>query len=76
MREEERVRMDAKREQERVRMEKNTIIFSSESMSSDDSFKTLYIESSGSGRRQIPSKPVTSSNKESTLSAKHKSDNE
>ena len=76
MREEERVLMDATREQERVRMAQNTIIILSESLSSDDSLETSYNESSGSGIIQIPSKPVTSSNKASTLPAKHKSDNE
>ena len=45
-------------------------------MSSDESLETLSDESSGSGRRQIPTKPVMSSNKSSTFPAKHKSDNE
>ena len=44
MREEERVCMDAMREQERVRMAQNTIIISSESSSSDDSLETSYDE--------------------------------
>ena len=55
------------REEERVRMAHNTIIISSESLSSDYSLETSSIESSGSGRRQIPTKPVTSSNKSSTF---------
>ena len=63
MREHERVRMDATREEERVNMAQNAII-----MFSDDKLD--------SGIRQIPSKPVTSSNKSSTFTAKHKSDNE
>ena len=45
-------------------------------MSSDDSLETSSDESSGSGRRQIPTKPVISYNKSSTFPAKHKSDNE
>ena len=57
-------------------MAQNTIIISSESSSSDDSLETLNDESSGSGRRKIPYKPVTSSNKASTFLAKHKYDNE
>ena len=39
MREEERARMDAMREEERVLMEQNTITISSESSSSDDSLE-------------------------------------
>ena len=62
-REEERVRMDAMMEEELVCMAQNDIIISSD-------------DESNSGRRQIPSKPVTSSNKASTFLAKHKSDNE
>ena len=45
---------DEIREEERVSMAHNAIIISSD-------------EESDSGRRQIPSKPVTSSNKESTF---------
>ena len=61
--EEERVRMDKIREQERVRTaQNNTIILS------DDE--------SDIGKREIPSKPVTSSNKSSTFPAEHKYDNE
>ena len=60
------------REEERVRMAQ-TIIISSESSLSDDLLETSSIESSGSGRRQIPTKPVMSSNKSSTFPAKHKS---
>ena len=63
IREEERFCMDAMREEERVCMAQNDII-----ISCDDKYY--------SGRRQIPSKPVTSSNKSSTYPAKHKSDNE
>ena len=63
IREEERVRMIAIREEERVRMVQNDIII-------------LLDEEYDSGRRQIPSKPMTSSNKDSTFPAKHKSDNE
>ena len=44
-------------------MAKNAIIISSD-------------DKSDSGRRQIPSKPLTSSNKASTFPSKHKSDNE
>ena len=76
MREEERVHMDATREQERVRMAQNTVIIYSKSTSSDDSLETLYDESSDSGRREIPCKPVTSYNKASAFPAKHKADNE
>ena len=54
IREEERFRMDAMREEERVHMAQNSIIITSD-------------DESDSGRRQIPSKPVTSSNKESTF---------
>ena len=67
---------DAIREEERVRMAHNTIIISSESSSSYDSLETSYVESSGSGRKQIQTKSVISSNKSSTFLAKHKSDNE
>ena len=76
MREEECVCMDAMREEERVHMAQNTVIISSESSSSDDSSEILSDDLSDLGRRQIPTKPVTSSNKSSTFSAKHKSDNE
>ena len=62
-REEERICMDAMREEERVRMAQNAII-----ILSDDKYN--------SGRREIPSKPVTSSNKASTFPDEHKSDNE
>ena len=55
--------MDAMREEERVHMEYNTIIISSD-------------DESDSGRREIPSKPVASSNKASTFPAEHKYDNE
>ena len=51
--------MDAMREEERVRMAHNSII-----ILSDDSFD--------SGTRQIPSKPVTPSNKASAFPDKHK----
>ena len=57
-------------------MAQNTIIISSESLSSDDSFETCSDESSGSGRRKIPTKTVMTSNKSSTFPAKQKSDNE
>ena len=63
IREEERVRMDAMKEEERVCMAQNSII-----ISSDDEYD--------SGRRAIPSKPVMSSNKASIFPAKHKSNNE
>ena len=75
MREEERVRMDTTRKEECVRIEHNTIIMLSESSSSYDSLETFSDDSSDSERRQIPTKPVTSSNKSSTFLAKHKSDN-
>ena len=55
--------MDAMRGGERVRMAQNTIII----LSNDES---------DSGRQEMPSKPVTSSNKASTFPAEHKSDNE
>ena len=54
--------MDEMREEERVRMAQNTIIILSGSSSSDDSLETSSDESSVSGRRQIPTKPVMSSN--------------
>ena len=50
--------MDEMVEEEHVHMAQNTIIISSESSSSDDSLETSYIESSGSGRRQITTKSV------------------
>ena len=55
-------------------MAQNTILIFSESSSSVDSLETSSDESSGSGRRQIPTKPVISSTKSSTFLAKHKSD--
>ena len=55
--------MDAMREEERVRMAQNAIIISSD-------------DESDSGRRQIPSKLVTSFNKASTFPAKHNYDKE
>ena len=38
--------------------------------------ETTYVESSGSGRKQIQTKSVISSNKSSTFQAKQKYDNE
>ena len=67
--------MDTMREEEFVRMKQNTIIISSESSSPDDSLETLSDDSSDSGRRKIPTKPVMSYNKLYTFPAKHKSDN-
>ena len=64
------------REEERVRMAQHNSIIYSESMSSDDVLEKSSDESSYSGRSQIPTKPVMSSNKSSTFTAKHKSDNE
>ena len=61
MREKECVRMDTMREEECVCMAHNTIIISFESLSLDDSLETSSVESSGIGRRQIPSIPVISS---------------
>ena len=55
--------MDTIKEEECVRMELNAIKISSD-------------YESDSGRRQIPSKPVKSFNKASTIPSKHKSDNE
>ena len=55
--------MDAMMEEERVRMAQNTIII-------------LSGDKSGSGRREIPSKPVTSYNKAYTFPDEHKSGNE
>ena len=48
-------------------MAQNTIIISSESSSSDDLLETSLVESSGSGRIQIPTKTVMSYNKSSTF---------
>ena len=62
IREEERVRMVTTREEERVRMAHNFIII-------------LSKNESDSRRIEIPSKPVITSNKESTFTAKNKSDN-
>ena len=62
------------REAECVRMAHN-IIISSESLYSYDLSETPSVESSGSGRRKIPTKTVISYNKSSTFPAKHKSDN-
>ena len=70
MREEERVQMDAMREEECVHMAQNTII------TLDNSLETSSDDSSDSGRRKIPTKPVTLFNKPSTFTAKQKSDNE
>ena len=56
-------------------MTQNAIIILSGSSYSDESLETSYDESSGSGRRQIPTKPVMSSNKSSIFLAKHNSDN-
>ena len=76
MREEERVRMDAMRGKERVQMAQNTIIISSDSSSSEESLETLSDDSSYSGRKQIPTKPVTLSNIAFTFPAEHNYDNE
>ena len=46
-------------------MEQNTIIILSESSFSDDLLETWRVESSGSGRSQILTKSVISSNKSS-----------
>ena len=62
------------REEERVRMEQTIIIFSKSSFS-DDSLETSSVESYGSGRIQIPTKPVMSSNKSSTFLALKNPDN-
>ena len=56
-------------------MAQNTIIISSESFSSDDSLETSSVELSDSGERKIPNKLVISSNKSSTFTDKHNSDN-
>ena len=76
IREEERFCMDEMSKEERVRMAQNTIIISYEYSYSDKLFETSSDDSSDSGRRKIPTKPVMSSNKSSTFPAKHKSDNE
>ena len=49
-------------------MAQNNIIISSESSSSDYLLETLSVESYGSGRWQITTEPVMSSNKSSTFS--------
>ena len=67
IREEERVRTDAMREEERVCMAQNTIVIYYESSSSHDSLERLSVESYGSVRKKIPTKPVMSSNKSSTF---------
>ena len=74
--EEERFRVDATREEDHVRMAQNIILISSESSSSDDSLEKYSDDSSDSGTRKIPTKPVMSYNKSSTFMAEHKSDNE
>ena len=51
------------RKEELVRMAHNSII-----IYSDEEYDSV--------RREIPSKPVTSTNKASTFTAEHKSDNE
>ena len=56
-------------------MAHNIIIISYESSSSDDSLETSFDDSSDSGRRERPTKPVTSSNKSSTFLDKQKYDN-
>ena len=76
MREEEFFRMDAMISKERVCMAHNTIIYFSESSSSDDSMETSSGDSYDSGKSQILTKPVILSNKSSTFPAKHKSDKE
>ena len=70
---------DAMEEQERVDTAQKYIeilSYSSSSSSSDDSLETFSDDSSDSGTRQKPTKPVTLSNKSSTFPAKHKCDNE
>ena len=55
------------------------LIFLSDFSSSSSSYESLEISSDDSydsGTRKNPSKPATSSNKSSTFTAKHKSDNE
>ena len=63
MREEQRVHMVAMGEEERVRMAQNAINFFSDVVSD-------------LGRKEVISKPVTSSNKAFTFQAEHKSYNE
>ena len=63
-------------EKEHVRMSHNTIVIFSDYSSSDDSLETSCDDSSDSGTRKVPTKPVISSNKSSIFPAKHKSDNE
>ena len=70
---------DTMMEQERDRMAQTYIEISYDSLSSsssDDFLETSSDDSYDSDTRQKPIKPVTSSNKSSTLPAKHKSDNE
>ena len=60
-------------------MEQNYIEFFFDSLSSSssyDSLETFSDDSYDSGIRQKPTKPVTSSNKSSAFTSKHKSDNE
>ena len=57
-------------------MAQNTIVIYSDSSFPDDYLETLSDESSDSGTSQIPTKPMTSSNKSSTFPVKHKSDHE
>ena len=71
--------MEHAKEQKRVHMVWNYIYllsYSSFSLSSDDSSETSLDDSYDSGTRQKPTKPVTSSDKSSTFSARRKSDNE
>ena len=66
-------------EQECVRMAQNYIVISSDSsssLSSVDLLETSSDDSSDSGTRQKPTKPVTSYNKSSTFPAKHRYDYE
>ena len=70
---------DAMREKECVHTAQKHIEIlsdSSSSSSSDESLETSYDDSSPSGKRQKSTKPMTSSNKSSIFTAKHKSDNE
>ena len=57
-------------------MAQNNITIFSESLSSYDLLETSSDDSSDSGKRQTPTKPVMSYNKSSTFPAEHKSDNE
>ena len=61
----------AMREEERVRMAQNNIIILSESSSSDESLERSSIVSYCSVRRQIPTKPLMSYNKQSTFYPHH-----